>query len=395
MYMSLRKRISALLARIKAGFSWATDNWLVIVAGVSLYIAINVLVAWRFEMVLCEIFLINHTFGVGYIVIGTSAIVLFLHETGYIWKNKRLKRSIGIYSAWYIYYLMFQAPWSLISAFVMIPFFVDGAIMLISIITGIVFVVSGYKHARNICVVTYRIPMRIKTTQWRIVLISDIHIGAFVNEAHIANIVERINSLSPDVVLMAGDLIDDDPSFLADATRVYRVAQKMRSITSRYGVYMTLGNHDPGIENEAFCSFLYRCGIRLLYDERVELPELIVLGRSDSTHNCRKSFEDALEIDNPSKPVIVVDHDPKHAGEAAAQGADLVLSGHTHAGQFFPATIATYIAVGKERFYGCHKLGNTHSIVTSGVGYFNLPIRIGTNSEIVNIILENCDYDWR
>ena len=395
MYMSLRKRISALLARIKAGFSWATDNWLVIVAGVSLYIAINVLVAWRFEMVLCEIILTNNTFGLGYIVIGTSAIVLLLHETGHIWKNERLKRPIGFFSAWYIYYLIFQIPWSLISIFVMIPPWADIAIMFICIITGIVIVVFGCKHARKVCITTYRIPTRLKTTKWRIALISDIHIGAFVNESHIADIVEKINILSPDVVLIAGDLIDDDPSFLADGTRVYRVAQKMRSITSRYGVYMTLGNHDPGIENGAFCSFLYRCGIKLLCDECIELPELIIAGRSDSVHNCRKSFEDALEIDNPSKPVIVVDHDPKHAGEAAAQGADLVLSGHTHAGQFFPATIATYIAVGKERFYGCHKLGNTHSIVTSGVGYFNLPIRIGTNSEIVNIILENCDYDWR
>lgn len=391
--MPVRKRINALLAHIKAGFSWVTDNWLAIVAGVSLYIAVNVLVAWRFEIVLCEIFLINNTFGVSYIVIGAGSIVLLLHETGYIWKNERLKRPIGFFSAWYIYYLIFQIPWSLISAYVTIPLEVDVAIMLISIFTGIVIVVLGYKHARNICVVTYRIPMRIKTTQWRIVLISDIHIGAFVNEAHIANIVERINSLSPDVVLIAGDLIDDDPSFLADGTRVYRVAQKMRSITSRYGVYMTLGNHDPGIENGAFCSFLYRCGIKLLCDEFVELPDLIIAGRSDPVHSCRKAIKEIIPDSKTTKPVIVVDHDPKRIDEAGEYNIDLALSGHTHAGQFFPATIATRLAAGRHRHYGCNKSGNTHSIVTSGAGFFNLPVRIGTNSEIVNIILESdCDF---
>lgn len=390
--MPVRKLINALLAHIKAGFSWATDNWLIIAIGLSLYITVNVLVAWHFEIVLCKVLLLNSTFGVSYIIIGASATVLLLHETGYIWKNERLKRPIGVYSAWYIYYLIFQAPWSLIYAFVTIPYFVDGAIMLISIITGIVIVVLGYKHARNICVVTYRIPMRIITTQWRIALISDIHIGAFVNEAHIVNIVERINSLSPDVVLIAGDLIDDDPSFLADATRVYRVAQKMRSITSKYGVYMTLGNHDPDIENGAFCSFLYRCGIKLLCDECIEIPELIIAGRSDPVHSCRKAIKEIIPDSKTSKPVIVVDHDPKHIDEAGEYGIDLVLCGHTHAGQFFPATIAARLAVGQHRLYGCYKLGNTHSIVTSGTGFFNLPVRIGTNNEIVNIILEaDCD----
>lgn len=388
MYMYVRKRINALLAHIKAGFSWATDNWLVIVAGLSLYITVNVLVAWHFEIVLCEVFLINNTFGVSYIVIGASAIVLLLHETRYIWKNERLKRPIGFFSVWYIYYLIFQAPWSLISVFVMIPLWADIAIMFICIISGIVIVVFGCKHARKVCITTYRIPARLKTTKWRIALISDIHIGAFVNDSHIAKIVEKINILSPDVVLIAGDLIDDDPSFLADATRVYRVTQKMRSITSRYGVYMTLGNHDPGIENGAFCSFLYRCGFKLLCDECIELPELIIAGRLDSGHSCRKPIKEIIPDAKTSKPVIIVDHNPKHIDEAGDYDIDFVLSGHTHAGQFFPATMATRLTVGRHRHYGCYKLGNTHSIVTSGAGFFNLPVRIGTNSEIVNIIME-------
>lgn len=88
-----------------------------------------------------------------------------------------------------------------------------------------------------------------------------------------------------------------------------------------------------------------------------------------------------------AKPVLVVDHDPKQIVEAEEYGVDLVLSGHTHAGQFFPATIATQLAVGKHRLYGYYKFGKTHAVITSGAGCFNMPIRVGTHNEVVEIII--------
>ena len=75
-------------------------------------------------------------------------------------------------------------------------------------------------------------------------------------------------------------------------------------------------------------------------------------------------------------------------GEGVEQNADLVLCGHTHKGQFFPATLFTKLAYGARGFYGHTITGHTHSIVSAGAGYFQLPMRIGTNSELVVIHVE-------
>ena len=72
---------------------------------------------------------------------------------------------------------------------------------------------------------------------------------------------------------------------------------------------------------------------------------------------------------------------------AVARNADLILSGHTHAGQFFPASVLTRVVLGKQRFYGQHKVGNTHTVITSGAGFFNLPVRLGTSNKIAELII--------
>ena len=125
----------------------------------------------------------------------------------------------------------------------------------------------------------------------------------------------------------------------------------------------------------------------MLHNRVMELPPINVIGISDPTSNVRKPIADILPELDAKKPTVVIDHDPRYAEEAAQQNADLVLSGHTHAGQFFPATVATRIAVGKQKLYGHHQIGNSHSIITSGAGIFNLPIRLGTYNEVVELII--------
>ena len=92
----------------------------------------------------------------------------------------------------------------------------------------------------------------------------------------------------------------------------------------------------------------------------------------------------AKEI-NSSLPVVVLDHNPSGIPEAVEFGADLVLSGHTHKGQFFPVTYFTKLANGKHYFYGHEQFGKTYAIISSGAGFFQLPVRIGTSNEIVDI----------
>lgn len=102
----------------------------------------------------------------------------------------------------------------------------------------------------------------------------------------------------------------------------------------------------------------------------------------------RKSLAERLSGLPSDKPKIVIDHNPMGIGEGVDQGANLVLCGYTHKGQFFQATLFTRLAYGKRGFYGHTTTEHTHSIVSVGSGYFQIPIRIGTNSEIVVICVE-------
>ena len=383
----INDKIKKFLSQVKAGFLWATDSWTVIAVFLLIYAAVNLLVAQCLETAMRTVFSVPHTSGISYIAVALNALILLLHESGYIWPEKALKQAMGYLSAWYFYYLVFQVPWSILSVFAAIRPHADSVAVLASTVVGIVIVFWGHRNAKRMQITTYRLPLLIDAEYFRIAYLSDLHLGAFVGEDHVAAVVDKVNSILPDIVIIAGDLIDDDPSFLKDATEQYRVAQMISSIKSKYGVIMTLGNHDPNRDNGVFCSFLYRCGIRLLCNEYIEFPEIIVVGRSDAVHKFRKPLREILTDIPKTKPVLVVDHDPKHIVEAEEYGVDLVLSGHTHAGQFFPATIVTQLAVGKHRLYGHHKFGKTHSIITSGAGYFNIPIRIGTNNEVVEIII--------
>ena len=82
-----------------------------------------------------------------------------------------------------------------------------------------------------------------------------------------------------------------------------------------------------------------------------------------------------------------VAHKHARAEMAVRCGADLVLCGHTHRGQLFPVTLFTKWAYGAERFWGHHQLGKTHVMVSAGCGVFQLPVRVGTDNEVVSIDL--------
>ena len=84
-----------------------------------------------------------------------------------------------------------------------------------------------------------------------------------------------------------------------------------------------------------------------------------------------------------SKPIVLLNHEPNGLQEAADEGVDLMLCGHTHAGQFFPLTIVQPLAW--ENYWGIKKIDNMYSIVTSGIGVYGPAVRVGTNSEVMQI----------
>ena len=121
----------------------------------------------------------------------------------------------------------------------------------------------------------------------------------------------------------------------------------------------------------------------------MELPEICLVGRDDLLRSGGKRLPlaELLASVTGDKPVVVMDHSPDGFEEAAQCGASMVLSGHTHRGQFFPVTLLTKLFHPPGHFYGHTQLRNTHGIISAGTGYFQLPIRVGTDSEIVTIEL--------
>lgn len=150
-------------------------------------------------------------------------------------------------------------------------------------------------------------------------------------------------------------------------------------------IYAVLGNHDPGASDERFCRFLNDAHIRLLYNKAAELPTVNLIGRVGivDMQELRRSLGYIMQKTNPKKRSIVLDHDPQGIWVAVACGADLVLCGHIHKGQFFPMDILTRLANGREYFYGYGRKGKTQFVICAGTGFFQLPIRVGINSETV------------
>lgn len=247
-------------------------------------------------------------------------------------------------------------------------------------------VAVGYWHTRTIRTPAYSIDLGLGE-DYRIVLLSDIHLGVFVGEKHVRRMVETVNQLDADLVVISGDIIDVNNHILADSQELSKISALLRGMKAREGIYAALGNHDPSVENAVFRRFLQDAHIRLLHNEAVQLSCINLIGRSDERRNHRCPIGEFAEQIDRSMPVVVLDHDPGKIPEAVSFGVDLVLCGHTHKGQFFPVTYFTKWANGKHYFYGHEVFGKTHAVICAGTGFFQLPVRLGTDNEAADIHL--------
>ncbi|MDO3411324.1 metallophosphoesterase [Saccharibacillus sp. CPCC 101409] len=216
-------------------------------------------------------------------------------------------------------------------------------------------------------------------TEMKIVMAADTHFGALSGPSHAKRLVRLINEQQPDLVLFPGDLVDDDiVQYVKQG-----IPEILRGIEAP--VYASLGNHD---RLEAGDTTLIRTledsGMTLLYDEVTSegLP-VTLIGRKDRTDAARLSVAELARQADPASPLILLDHQPYELELAAQAGIDLEVSGHTHRGQIFPANFITNRIY--ENDWGYLQKGKMDSIVTSGYGFWGLPFRIGTRSELVVI----------
>lgn len=212
-----------------------------------------------------------------------------------------------------------------------------------------------------------------------VVMAADMHFGLLSGKDHAERLVEKINQLQPDLVLFPGDLVDDDIRPFVDQGLI----DILSGIQATYGVYASLGNHDrfDGPVQDLL-QVLEASGIDVLYDETILVADSIYLiGRKDYSDSTRVDLSTLMKGLDLSKPVMLLDHQPRHLDIAEEMGVDLMLSGHTHKGQVFPGSWITSALF--ENDGGYLKKNRLHSIVTSGYGFWGPPIRLGTRSEIV------------
>lgn len=261
---------------------------------------------------------------------------------------------------------------------------------LVALSLALLTVLGGFLHARRIKTVSYSVSLGTgKGEQMRVVMLSDLHLGAVGSEARLESIVETINAEQPDLVCIAGDFFDNDYAAILDPERAERILRGIRSV---HGVYACLGNHDAGAQLDEMLAFLQRSQIRLLQDEYTVIDtSLVLVGRIDpspigtGTGKERAPLSEILSDADPSLAVAVLDHNPARLGEYADPSL-LVLSGHTHRGQIFPGSLMTQAMYSIDYGFGRTE-GGSPIIVSSGVGTWGPPIRVGTDCQIVSISL--------
>lgn len=221
----------------------------------------------------------------------------------------------------------------------------------------------------------------------KMVVIADIHIGSGMTVKRLNKHVEEVNNMNPDVVFLVGDIIDNDIRAFTDDFR-----EAFRNINAP--TYAVLGNHEYfGGNIDNVISAMEDAGMVLLKDEVVFMEDygVYIVGRDSIRHSVssgdeRKSIGDLLEGIDTSKPVIVLDHIPRSIDDVKSSNVDIQFSGHTHGGQFFPVTEVVKMMYPISA--GLLKDNNFNLIVTSGLGLWGPPMRVGSDSEILFVTLK-------
>jgi predicted MPP superfamily phosphohydrolase len=222
--------------------------------------------------------------------------------------------------------------------------------------------------------------------EWTVAVASDLHLGNVVGRRHLRRLVDRVNAMDPDLILLPGDVIDDTiEPFIRN-----KMSELLGELRAKHGIYAVLGNHEYyGGHIDPYLIEMDKIGIRVLRDETVEIAgSLYVAGRKDKTAESadpsnRLAVGELLSPLNLNKAVILMDHQPTKFSAAADAGADIMLSGHTHRGQFAPNHLFTRRIF--ELDWGYMRKGLMHVVVSSGFGTWGPPIRIGSRSEIIQL----------
>jgi uncharacterized protein len=223
---------------------------------------------------------------------------------------------------------------------------------------------------------------------FRIVQISDIHAGLTVRRDWIETIVREVSELKPDLIAFTGDLADGSVHELRDDVA------PLAELQAPQGKYFVTGNHEYYSGALPWVEHVRSMGYTVLLNEHTIISlngsSIYLAGVSDYSAG---GFVPAHASD-PKKAVrgipedaikILMAHQPRSLYGAESLGYDLILSGHTHGGQFFPWNLVA--TMGQPYIQGLHNRNGTWIYVSKGTGYWGPPVRLGARSEVTVITL--------
>lgn len=372
----------------------------------SVYSALNYYIFIRGWQVLNTVAFLKPFYAVGFVIVSygyvfAKLLYKFLQPIVYdIW--------LGIGAAWFaffVYLILLLAGIDLVrlleSFFHFLPKIVYDNYELtkkittaaVIIIVSLIFVL-GNLNKRDIRVTTLNLNLpkgKSNLNDLNLVMASDLHLSPIDGEQLLKVIVEKINSLNSDIILFAGDIVDDKAEVLNDRG----IGKSFRLLNPKYGIYSITGNHEFINSVEQCVQYIEKHGIKVLRDESVFVGNSFYLtGREDVTKKQftgknRKNLEEIISETDSGYPNILLDHTPVGLEQAEKNKIDMQLSGHTHHGQIWPGNIITNMIYELSRGY--KKRGSTHYYVSSGAGTWGPPVRTGSKSEIVNIKIKFTD----
>jgi predicted MPP superfamily phosphohydrolase len=251
--------------------------------------------------------------------------------------------------------------------------------IIVAIIAGLL--VYGNIHYNN----KVREPLALATSKQlskpvRLVMVSDMHLGYHNRGAEFQRWVKMINAENPDLILVAGDIIDGHIRPLIEDDMAAGFHELKAPVVA------CLGNHEYITGIDKSLDFYRRAGITLLRDSIVTVGDVVVAGRDDRFNHRRKPLEQLLKGVDKSKFVVLLDHQPYKLEEAQNNGVDFQFSGHTHEGQVWPISLMVHSMY--EKAWGFCQKGDTRYYVSSGLGIWGGKFRIGTRSEYIVATIE-------
>ena len=269
-----------------------------------------------------------------------------------------------------------------------------------AVLVTVLYLGIGWVQANHVWQTDYTVTTEKNVCSLRVALLADSHVGTTFDGEGLNVHIARIQAQQPDVVVIAGDFVDEDTS----KEDMIAACRALGQLDTPYGVYFAFGNHDKGLYSgggrgytgDDLIAELQKNGVTVLQDESVLLDDRFYLvGRQDASEELdfgrsRAKIADLISELDEDKFSTVLDHQPRDYSAEADAGADLVLSGHTHGGQLIPLVqiMGWFHAAGDDRIYGTERRENTDFIVTSGISDWAIKFKTGCRSEYVIVDIQ-------